>query len=72
MASRPVWRGFLRFSLVSVPVTLYSADRSISETIKLNQLHEPCNSRIEYRNTCPQHGEVKSDDIVTGYAHCTD
>jgi DNA end-binding protein Ku len=67
MASRPVWRGFLRFSLVSVPVTLYSADRSVSETIKLNQLHEACNSRIQYRKTCPQHGEVKSEEIVTGY-----
>jgi len=67
MASRPVWRGFLRFSLVSVPVALYSAGRSVSETIKLNQLHAACNSRIQHRKTCPQHGEVTSDDIVTGY-----
>ena len=37
-----VWRGFLCFSLVSVPVKLYSAARSVSETIKLNQLHAPC------------------------------
>jgi DNA end-binding protein Ku len=36
-------------------------------TISLNQLHAPCNSRIQYRKTCPQHGEVKSDEIVTGY-----
>ena len=67
MASRPVWRGFLRFSLVSVPVTLYSAGRSLSDTISLNQLRAACNSRVQYRKTCPQHGELKSEDIVTGY-----
>jgi DNA end-binding protein Ku len=39
----------------------------VSETITLNQLHEACKSRIQYKKTCPQHGEVKSEEIVTGY-----
>ena len=67
MASRPYWSGFLRFSLVTVPVKLYSATTTSSEKIALNQLHATCHSRVVYKKTCPQHGELKSDETVTGY-----
>ncbi|HVJ67150.1 MAG TPA: Ku protein [Caulifigura sp.] len=66
MPGHAFWKGFLRISLVSVPVKAYSATRS-EERISLNQLHAECKSRIQYRKTCPVHGEIRSDEIVSGY-----
>jgi hypothetical protein len=63
---RPYWKGHLRISLVAAPETLYSATQA-SATIHLNQLHEKCGSRIRYVKTCPVHGEVTNDEIVSGY-----
>lgn len=71
MAPRSSWKGFLRLSLVSVPVKSYSATES-SEEIRLNQLHKDCHSRIRYQKVCPEHGELKSDDITTGYEYAKD
>jgi DNA end-binding protein Ku len=68
MASRSVWKGFIRFSLVSVPVKAYTATAS-GGGISLNQLHKECSSRVNYKKTCPIHGELKSDDIVSGYEY---
>ena len=67
MASRSVWSGFVRFSLVSVPVKAYTAAATGGGGISLNQLHAACSSRIRYTKTCPVHGEVKNDEIVSGY-----
>jgi DNA end-binding protein Ku len=66
MPGHAFWKGFLRISLVSIPVKAYSATRA-EERISLNQLHAECNSRIQYRKTCPVHGEVRADEIVSGY-----
>jgi DNA end-binding protein Ku len=67
-AARSVWKGFIRFSLVSVPVKAYTATSS-STGISLNQLHKECNSRINYKKVCPVHGELKADEIVSGYEY---
>lgn len=67
MAARSSWKGFIRLSLVSVPVKAYTAHTSGSGEISLNQIHAECNSRIRYQKTCPIHGEVSPDDIVSGY-----
>jgi DNA end-binding protein Ku len=67
MAARSVWKGFIQFSLVSVPVKAYSTTISDGGAVALNQLHKTCNSRIKMPKTCPIHGEVKSDEIVMGY-----
>lgn len=69
MALRTSWKGFLRLSLVSVPVKAYSAAVSGNGRIHLNQLHEACHSRIRYQKVCPIHGEVSSDEIVSGYEY---
>lgn len=66
MAGHAFWKGFLRIGLVSIPVRAYSATNS-GERITLNQLHEKCHSRIQYRKTCPIHGEVANNEIVSGY-----
>lgn len=69
MAARSSWKGFLKLSLVSVPVKAYTANASGSSEIRLNQLHAECHSRINYKKTCPIHGEVPSDQIVSGYEY---
>ena len=72
MASRSVWSGFIRFGLVSVPVKAYTATASGGGGISLNQLHRECHSRIRYQKVCPVHGEVKGDEIVSGYEFAKD
>jgi DNA end-binding protein Ku len=67
MASRSSWKGFLKLSLISLPVKAYTATASGGGAIHLNQIHAPCHNRIQYKKTCPVHGEVKADEIVSGY-----
>jgi DNA end-binding protein Ku len=67
MASRTVWKGFIQFSLVAVPVKAYTATASGGGRISLNQLHKDCHSRINYKKSCPVHGDVPADQIVSGY-----
>lgn len=71
MAARSAWKGYLRLSLVSVPVKAYTATNS-SNTIHLNQLHSTCHRRIKYQKVCPEHGEVSSDEIISGYEFAKD
>ncbi len=40
---------------------------SSGSQIHLNQLHEECSSRVKYQKTCPIHGEISNDEIVSGY-----
>jgi DNA end-binding protein Ku len=63
MAARSVWKGFIRFSLVAVPVKAYTATNSGGGAVSLNK----CNSRIQYKKVCPTHGELQAADIVSGY-----
>jgi DNA end-binding protein Ku len=35
----------------------------------LNQLHAECHSRINYKKTCPVHGEIPNDQIISGYEY---
>ena len=72
MAARSSWKGFLRISLVSIPVKAYTASSSSGAAISLNQLHEDCHSRIKYQKNCPVHGEVRSEEIVMGYEFAKD
>jgi DNA end-binding protein Ku len=68
MAARSSWKGYLKLSLVSVPVKGYTAARSAGE-VRLNQLHEKCHNRIRYQKVCPIHGEVPKEEIVSGYEY---
>jgi DNA end-binding protein Ku len=68
---RATWKGFIKLSLVSVPVKGYTATSS-SESVSLNQLHNECHSRIQYKKTCPIHGEVPNEEIVKGYQFAKD
>jgi DNA end-binding protein Ku len=46
-----VWKGYLTFGLISVPVRLFVAART--ERISFNQIHEKCGSRIKQQTWCP-------------------
>src|SRR5258708_18256415 len=66
-----VWKGFLSFGLLSIPVRLYSAARS--ERISLNQLHSVCKSRIKMPLFCPVCArKVERQEIVKGYEYDKD
>jgi DNA end-binding protein Ku len=68
---RATWKGFIKLSLVSVPVKGYTATSS-AESVQLNQLHSACHSRIQYKKSCPIHGEVPNEEIVKGYQFAKD
>src|SRR5204863_9058571 len=72
MAIRSSWKGCLQLSLVCVPVKAYSTSSSGGGEIHLNQLHADCHRRIQYKKTCPLHGEVINDQIVSGYEYAQD
>src|SRR5262245_19063718 len=65
---RPSWKGYLKLSLVSVPVRGYTANVAASE-IRLHQLHSECHSRIRYQKVSPIHGEVPKEQIVSGHEY---
>ena len=71
MPPRSSWKGFLKLSLVSVPVKAFTANNT-SEEIRLNQLHAECNSRVRYKKVCPEHGELRGEEIVSGYEYSKD
>lgn len=71
MAPRSSWKGFIKLSLVSVPVKAFTANNT-DEEVRLNQLHKDCHSRVRYKKVCPEHGELKNDQIVSGYEYAKD
>ena len=66
MASRAVWKGQLRLSLVSIPVEIHSATKSAGR-VSFRQIHEPSGKRIRYEKVVPGIGPVDSDEILKGY-----
>jgi DNA end-binding protein Ku len=67
MAARPTWKGFLKVSLVNIPIRVFPATDSAA-TISFNQLHRECGTRIQQKRWCPLHErEVPLSDIVKGY-----
>ena len=66
MAARAYWKGFLRLSLVSIAVEVYTAVDTKSE-ISFRQIHKPSGRRINYTKTVQDVGEVQNTDIVKGY-----
>jgi DNA end-binding protein Ku len=66
MAPRASWIGYLRISLVTIPVRLYAAISSTNK-ISLHLLHKDCNLRLHQRLVCPDHGEVERSEVVKGY-----
>jgi DNA end-binding protein Ku len=66
MATRPTWQGYLRLSLVSCPVALYTATTRTGE-VHFNMLSKETNNRIKMIPTDPETGPVERSEIVKGY-----
>jgi DNA end-binding protein Ku len=67
MAARPTWRGYLKISLVNIPVKVFPATDT-GATLSFNQLHAECQTRIQQKRWCPHcEREVPNTDIVKGY-----
>jgi DNA end-binding protein Ku len=69
--SRAYWKGFLRLSLVSIPVEIYNAVESKSE-ISFRQIHKPSGRRVNYQKVVAGVGKIENNDIVKGYEVDTD
>jgi len=66
MASRPVWKGQLRLSLVSIPVEIHSA-RNRGATVSFRQIHGPSCKPVHYQKVANSVGPVDSGEILKGY-----
>ena len=67
MPARPTWKGYLKISLVNIPVKVFPATDAAA-TVSFNQLHAECQTRIQQKRWCPHcQREVPNTDIVKGY-----
>jgi DNA end-binding protein Ku len=67
MAARSTWKGYLKVSLVNIPVRVFPATESAA-ALSFNQLHGECQTRIQQKRWCPScNREVPNTEIVKGY-----
>ena len=67
MPARPTWKGYLKISLVNIPIKVFPATDAAA-TIGFNQLHAECQTRIQQKRWCPTCArEVPNTDLVKGY-----
>jgi DNA end-binding protein Ku len=64
---RSIWKGHIRFSLVTIPIRIYNAVDT-EETIRFNQLHKEDNGPVGYEKKCKKCGKaLAAEEIVKGY-----
>lgn len=68
MAPRAFWTGYLRLSLVNIPVRLYTATSS-ERSIAFHQIHEPTGERVRYQKIAPSVGPIENEEITKGYEY---
>jgi DNA end-binding protein Ku len=69
MAARATWKGYLKVSLVNIPIKVFPATES-SATISFNQLHGECRTRINQKKWCSHcEREVPNSEVVKGYEY---
>jgi DNA end-binding protein Ku len=67
VAPRAYWKGYLKLSLVSCPISLFPAT-SGREKISFHQLNRNTGHRIRYRKVDAETGDdVEASDIIKGY-----
>jgi hypothetical protein len=67
MAPRAYWKGYLRLSLVSCPISLFPAT-SEREKASFHQINSKTGNRIRYRKVDEGTGdEVPAEQIISGY-----
>jgi DNA end-binding protein Ku len=66
---RAIWKGHIRFSLVTIPIRIYTAIES-EATIRFNQLSKKTNNPVTYDKRDKMTGEkLSTDEIVKGYQY---
>jgi DNA end-binding protein Ku len=64
---RSIWKGYIRFSLVTIPIRIYNAVNT-EESIRFNQLHKEDNGAVGYDKKCKKCGKsLTSEEICKGY-----
>jgi DNA end-binding protein Ku len=67
-AARPYWTGFLKLSLVTIGVRLYTATTE-RERIRFHMIHEPTGERVRQQLFVPGTGPFERDEVVKGYEY---
>lgn len=66
--ARPIWKGYITFGLVNIPVILYSAEKKFDIQFKLVDSRDK--SRIRYERINEHTGEeVPWEDVAKGYEY---
>ena len=61
-----VWKGYITFGLITIPVRLFAAART--ERVSFNQIHGVCGSRIKQQTFCPRCERiVERSELVKGF-----
>jgi len=61
-----VWKGYITFGLISIPIRLFAAARS--ERVEFHMIHAVCNTRIKQQLFCPTcERVVERSELVKGY-----
>ncbi len=64
--ARPIWKGYLTFGLVTIPIRLLTAEDP--KDIRFRLLHQPCGTPIQNRRWCPTHEAiVPYEETVRGF-----
>lgn len=66
--TRPIWKGQLRLSLVTIAVELYTATKSNAKP-SFRQIHQPTGKPIKYEKVVAGVGPVDRDDIMKGFEY---
>ena len=61
-----VWKGYVSFGLISVPIRLFVAARE--EHVSFNQIHKECGTRVKQQLYCPTDQRVvERSELAKGY-----
>ena len=66
---RAIWKGHIRFSLVTIPIRIYNAIDN-QQSVKFNLLARETNNPVKYEKKDKVTGEtLRAEDIVKGYQY---
>ncbi len=64
--ARPIWKGYLTFGLVTIPIRLLTAEDP--KDVRFRLLHKSCGTPIQNRRWCPTHEAiVPYEETVRGF-----
>jgi DNA end-binding protein Ku len=68
---KAIWKGYLKCSLVTIPIKMYNAVRH--RAIQFHLLHKDCGAKIKQEMVCPRHHRTLApEEVVKGYQYGKD